>query len=431
MLSLRALWRGQRRWLLCLRASSSSNASGASARGGASGRAPNGLQAISQQIKLSGPLTLHEYMRQCLLHPLFGYYMQGDVFGSRGDFITSPDISQVFGELVAVWVLSDWMARGKTTPIQLVELGPGRGTLLKDILRVFSHKKLRHILQSLSLHLVEASPALTTIQEQALTATPSHTHTQQATPSPTNHHYRASQVDGLDVFWYRDLKEVPEGHSYFIAHEFLDALPIHQFQMTSSGWREVLVDVDAEEKLRFVLSPSPTPASSAYAAQHTGEGEGAWLEVCPQALVCVEEVGRRVVRYGGAALLADYGTNTPINNSLRAFSKHQQCHPLEQPGKADLTADVDFSALSKVVTNSGAAAWGPISQNQFLHKLGIRQRIEGLLKEASPEEAKDLVSSYEMLTSPEKMGERFKFFAITSSPSHSPVPFFDDIRIAE
>ncbi|CAI8052226.1 Protein arginine methyltransferase NDUFAF7, mitochondrial [Geodia barretti] len=393
------------------------------------------METLYNRIKLTGPIQVASYMKECLLHPTTGYYMQKDVFGARGDFTTSPEISQVFGELVGVWVLADWMVGGEPREWSLVELGPGRGTLTKDILRVFG--QFRRVLDSLSVHLVEASPTMSHLQEKTLTGEEREVvETGQRALFEESPYKTCTLESGVPVHWYQRLEDVPLSHSYIIAHEFFDALPVHQFQGTEEGWREVLVDIDPEKSdmsLRFVVAPGPTPASAAFSSllpsrpSASGEeGEGGRVrqaEVCPEGLLVAKEIGRRVVEHGGAALVVDYGSETATNHTLRGFRSHQLHDVLTDPSSADLTADVDFGALSRASQGEGAGYAGPITQNEFLHKMGIRQRMQVLLDKANLSEAEQLLSGYEMLTSPEKMGERFKFLTITSSPSHIPTPF--------
>ncbi|XP_064402936.1 protein arginine methyltransferase NDUFAF7, mitochondrial-like [Halichondria panicea] len=390
---------------------------------------------LYEKLKFSGPISVANYMQYGLTHPSHGYYMKRDVFGSHGDFITSPEISQVFGELLAVWMLADWKGAGEPGNCQLVELGPGRGTLIKDMLRVFSHERLKSILNGLTIHLVEASLALSSIQQQTLTESPAST--PPPNDAPPSNPYQSCRLEahgGVEVHWYKKLEDVPRGFSYFFAHEFLDALPIHQFQKTPSGWREVLVDIDpsSEGRLRFVVAPGPTVASTAYASLLPPTHECEWCEVCPEGLVTVKEMAQRIREVGGgAALIADYGEDGTKKNTLRGFKNHQLHDALESPGSADLTADVDFAAVRRAALSEEVGCHGPITQNEFLHKLGIRQRLEVLMRGANPSQARDIVSSYEMLTSPEKMGHRFKFMSLTAHPQLVPVPFFNDVTIIE
>ncbi|XP_065919348.1 protein arginine methyltransferase NDUFAF7, mitochondrial-like isoform X2 [Dysidea avara] len=347
--------------------------------------------------------------------------MQRDVFGKKGDFITSPEVSQVFGELIGVWVVAEWIMAGKPKSWQLVELGPGRGTLLADMLRVFEMLKVP--VDGLSVHLVELSPALCGIQEETLTGT-----THVAQPSldlPPDHEgsYRSCKLpSGASVSWYRELNEVPTGLSYYIAHEFFDALPVHQFQRSGDEWREKLVGIDQNEALTFTLAPGPTPATVAY-HEILDISSSNEVEISPNSLVMMGDIATRVQDNEGAALLVDYGSEGSHKHTFRAFRSHQACDPLVDPGSCDLTADVDFAALKDVAITNGVAVHGPITQNAFLHKMGIRERIESLQKSATNSQCERLLSDYEMLTNPKQMGERFKFMAVTKNHRHSPTPF--------
>uniref|UniRef100_A0A1A8G980 Protein arginine methyltransferase NDUFAF7 n=1 Tax=Nothobranchius korthausae TaxID=1143690 RepID=A0A1A8G980_9TELE len=221
---------------------------------------PSMLKHLTSKIKATGPVSVAEYMREVLTNPVTGYYVRNNMLGPDGDFITSPEISQMFGELLGVWIISEWMAAGRPKQLQLVELGPGNGSLAADVLRVFG--QLQSVLggASVSLHLIEVSPALSDFQAQTLTGGGSQKADCEADPV-----YRhGTTAAGLPVSWYRCLEDVPAGFSIFVAHEFFDSLPVHKFQRTEKVWREVLVDVDPEDsgKLRFVVSPGPTLASA-------------------------------------------------------------------------------------------------------------------------------------------------------------------------
>ncbi|KAL3248423.1 hypothetical protein MRX96_056497 [Rhipicephalus microplus] len=319
------------------------------------------LQQLRTRILATGPITVAEYMKEVLTNPMSGYYMHRDVFGSSGDFTTSPEISQMFGELVAVWFLNEWVKAGKPKPLYIVELGPGRGTLSDDMLRAtYKHSITKH---------------------------------------------------GVPVGWYRHLHDVPLGFSCFIAHEFLDALPVHKFQRTPEGWREVFIDLDdgpGPHHLRYVLSRGPTPAS--FFANVTGEKRD-HVEVCPEAGVIVQELAHRMDEHGGCGLVVDYGHDGDKTDTFRAFKNHALHPVLSEPGTADLTVDVDFSYLRRILKDR-ALTFGPIPQGEFLRNMGISIRLEKLLANCPPEARQDLLTGYEMLTHPEKMGERFKFFGI-------------------
>ncbi|KAG7220546.1 hypothetical protein INR49_017983 [Caranx melampygus] len=393
------------------------------------------------------------------------------MLGPEGDFITSPEISQIFGELLGVWVISEWMGAGGPKQLQLVELGPGKGSLASDILRVFS--QLRSVLGqvSVSLHLVEVSPALSRLQAQKLTGTQN----QDAVTEDEPVYRRGETAAGLQVSWYRRLEDVPQASasSWLTSSSMLcpstssrwrqtdrkqkvsvsadvvissrvkflnctcmdhidkDTIQLQQRQQrqtdrTERGWREVMVDIDPEkpEQLRFVIAPSPTLASSTLI--QAGERRD-HVEVCPEGGVIVQQLARRIVEDGGAVLIADYGhdgtkTDTfrvradsmdlPLKMMLVGFKGHQLHDVLASPGSADLTADVDFSYLRRMA-GGGVACLGPVTQRTFLKNMGIDTRMQVLLRNCSdPSTRKQLISSYDTLTNPAKMGERFHFFSL-------------------
>ncbi|XP_042246086.1 protein arginine methyltransferase NDUFAF7, mitochondrial [Thunnus maccoyii] len=368
---------------------------------------PSMLRHLTSKIKATGPIPVAEYMREVLTNPVTGYYVKNNMLGPDGDFITSPEISQIFGELLGIWIISEWMGAGGPKQLQLVELGPGKGSLAADVLRVFS--QLQSVLSgaSMSLHLVEVSPALSHIQAQNLTGT----RNQEADSEDEPVYRRGETSTGLPVSWYRRLDDVPAGFSIFLAHEFFDALPIHKFQRTEKGWREVMVDIDPEkpDQLRFVVAPSSTLASSTLVQADERRHH---VEVCAEGGVIVQQLARRITEDGGAALIADYGHDGTKTDTFRGFKGHQLHDVLASPGSADLTADVDFSYLRRVA-GGGVACMGPVSQRTFLKNMGIDTRLQVLLRNCSdPSTRKQLISSYDMLTNPAKMGERFHFFSL-------------------
>ncbi|XP_008300665.1 protein arginine methyltransferase NDUFAF7, mitochondrial [Stegastes partitus] len=331
---------------------------------------PSLLRHLTSKLKATGPITVAEYMREVLTNPVAGYYVRNNMLGPDGDFITSPEISQIFGELLGVWIISEWMGAGRPKQLQLVELGPGKGSLASDVLRVFS--QLRSVLgeTSVSLHLVEVSPALSLIQAQNLTRDCS----QEAVSEDELVYRRGTTAAGLPVFWYRRLDDVPAGFSICVAHEFFDALPIHKFQRTQKGWREVMVDIDPDkpDKLRFVVAPSPTMASSTLIQADERRDH---VEVCAEGGSVVQQLSRRITEDGGAALIADYGHDGTKTDTFRSFKGHQLHDVLSNPGSADLTADVDFSYLRRKA-GGGVACLGPVSQRTFLKNMGIDTRMQ-------------------------------------------------------
>ncbi|RZF46431.1 hypothetical protein LSTR_LSTR012506 [Laodelphax striatellus] len=366
---------------------------------------------LNSVVKFKGPISVFEYMREALTNPLHGYYMHNDVFGQSGDFITSPEINQMFGELISIWIANEWMKLNKPKPLHLIELGPGRGTMMSDILRVF--KKL-NLLDNVSCHLVEASPKMTRLQAKSLLIDPK---TLNDEPNDTQCYCSGVTGDGVHVYWYNHFKSVPPAFSVVVAHEFFDALPIHKFriilfQKTDKGWREVLIDSDPTDlegkRFRYVLSPSPTVATKLFVKESDPRCE---FEVSPESRIIMNELAIRLEQFGGMALIADYGHDgsLPSVDTFRAYKGHKQIDPLYDPGSADLTADVDFSYLKNNTLNK-LISLGPITQKEFLSRMQIGVRMKALLEKCKDEEAKkSIVSGYNMMMDPEQMGERFKF----------------------
>ncbi|KAM8832277.1 protein arginine methyltransferase NDUFAF7, mitochondrial isoform 2-T2 [Spinachia spinachia] len=341
---------------------------------------PSMLRHLTSRIKATGPITVAEYMREALTNPVTGYYVRNNMLGPDGDFITSPEISQIFGEVFS----------------QLQSVVGGA---------------------SVSLHLVEVSPVLSRLQAQQLTG--SHSREADAEDEPVYRH--GETAAGLPVSWYRRLEDVPTGFSIFLAHEFFDALPIHKFQRTQRGWREVMVDVDPEktEQLRFVVAPSPTLASSTLVQ---ADERRPHVEVCAEGGVLVQQLARRIEADGGAALIADYGHDGTKTDTFRGFKGHRLHDVLSFPGSADLTADVDFSFLRRVA-GEGVACLGPITQRTFLKNMGIDSRMQVLLRSCSDESTRQqLIDSYDVLTNAAKMGERFLFFGLLHHGRLAPPP---------
>ncbi|KAK0168558.1 hypothetical protein PV327_002344 [Microctonus hyperodae] len=365
------------------------------------------------KIKACGPINVADYMKEALTHPVAGYYMNKDVFGSKGDFTTSPEISQLFGEMIGVWVLSEWRKISRND-FQLVELGPGRGTLSRDILKVF--KQFR-VTDKVSIHLVEISRTLSEIQAQKL-CTSSKEVVSEVNKEQKNSvtHYREGITEfGNKVFWYRSIEDVPRKFSIFIAHEFFDALPIHKFQKNNEIWHEVFVDIDPtnEEKFRYVISPSPTLTGKLFISENETRDH---VEFSPQTMIIVDYLASFLEECGGFALIADYGHNGEKTDTFRAFKNHQQQDPLLNPGTADLTADVDFSLIKRIATkNNRTITFGPVAQREFLLQLGIDVRLNMLLKKITDAEKNELTSGYHMIIDEDKMGKCFKMFAVYPS----------------
>lgn len=368
----------------------------------------NLCKQLRGKIKSAGPITVADYMKEVLVNPIGGYYMHKDVFGHEGDFITSPEISQIFGEMIAIWFLNEWSKCGSPRPFQIVELGPGRGTLCQDILRVMDQFKA---LKGVEVNLVEVSPLLSDLQSRRLCFNSNH--------SPKEVVYRDGiAMQGNPIRWYRHLDDVPKGvFTLLVAHEFFDALPIHKFEKTDKGYRELLVDIDPENdsKFRLIISNEETAMQKIFTATNDPRQH---IEISPESILTVQNIARRVEQDGGLALLADYGHVGDKSDTFRAFRKHKLHDPLLEPGTADLTADVNFSDLKKAAENGHEVlVFGPVTQREFLLRLECELRYKRLLELSesqhdSKELKQQLESSYKMMTDKDQMGDRFKFMAI-------------------
>lgn len=417
---------------------------------------------LAKQIRVRGAMTIKEFMTVALTHPVHGYYMRREeVFGRGGDFVTSPEVSQVFGELIGVWCVACWERLGQPRKLRLMEAGPGRGTLIADVLRSTAVFPGFHA--ALSVDLVEVSDHLREVQRQTIAAT--------------------GAASAVDVRWHTSLESIPadpDVPELTIAHEFLDALPVHQLVRTPQGWRERMVelrehtasaaaaavdphaertdelrDLEADSRVfDFVLSANPTPASILFGARRGGdvvaEAKAAAeakataeatkaqtqgveqqerdqtggvvpvldsAEICPGALSFVQQLCKRMAVTRGAALMIDYGNDETPKDSLRGILRHAPVHPLHQPGLVDLSVDVDFGTLRQVARETAGSSLRcpPLStQRDFLAAMGLEARINALLKGMDDREArKELVRSAGRLVASPGMGTAYKVFAIT------------------
>jgi NADH dehydrogenase [ubiquinone] 1 alpha subcomplex assembly factor 7 len=341
---------------------------------------------IAKRIRRRGPLSVAEYMELALAHPQHGYYRTRDPLGRQGDFITAPEISQIFGELIGLWCADTWERMGRPDPVLLVELGPGRGTLIADALRAAEVRPAFR--RACRIHLVEMSPVLRAAQKTTLGDTPS---------------------------WHETPETLPEGPPLLvIANEFFDALPAHQFLRTEKGWRERVVRLDASgDGLSFGLAERPTKAQVLIPSRLDEAPVGTHWEVSPTALVIAGQLARRIAHHGGAALAIDYGhVLGGTGETLQAVRGHQRHEPLAEPGTADLTTHVDFAALADAAATAGAVCHGPVTQRAFLRALGLELRAAALVKAASPAQAPLVESGARRLIEPGGMGTLFKALAI-------------------
>ena len=346
------------------------------------------LSEIKKLIKLSGPMPVWRYMELCLTHPQHGYYVSRDPLGREGDFTTSPEVSQMFGELLGLWSASIWKAIGSPPLLRLVELGPGRGTMMADALRAL--RVLPPLYQSLSIHLVEINPVLREKQ-------------------------RATLSGVRNISWHDTVDDVPDGPAVILANEYFDVLPIHQVVKRETGWHERVVNLDDNGKLVFAASDEPMPRFEVLLPPLVRAAPvGAVFEWRPDNEMM--KIATRVRDQDGAALIIDYGhLRSDAGDTFQAIARHSFADPLKNPGQADVTAHVDFQALARAAEDLGARVHGPVTQGEFLKRLGIEARATGLMAKASPEIASDIAGALKRLTDSGRggMGSMFKAIAIS------------------
>lgn len=337
---------------------------------------PETLAAVFRRlIANTGPISLMHYMGEANAR----YYASRDPLGSGGDFVTAPEISQMFGELIGLWLADMWSNAGRPQPVHYVELGPGRGTLASDALRVAKRFGLEP-----QVHLVETSPELKSLQLAKLP----------------------------QARWHHDLSTVPQdGPILLVANEFLDALPVRQLVKTAQGWRERMVVPEGD---RFMCIAGDRPMDAAVPEARREAEPGTIIETCPGAAAVVDEVAGRLVQQGGAALFIDYGYDAVrYGSTLQAVRAHQKVDPFLDPGEADLTALVDFATLVPVAEAKGCRWLGTVPQGRWLQSLGIDARAAALAKSA-PDRAEAIESARHRLVSEEQMGELFKVMGLAT-----------------
>lgn len=352
---------------------------------------------LAARISRFGPMTIADFMAEALTHPRHGYYMRGDPFGRGGDFVTAPEISQMFGELIGLWCADTWQRMGAPEPVLLVELGPGRGTLMADALRAAA--TVPAFAAALRLHFVEVSPALREAQAAAL-----------APHRPQ---------------WHDSLESVPDGPLLLIANEFFDALPIRQFVRQDRTWFERVVTLDQDgATLVFGLVPAAPGMESLVAPELAAGAQDALIEVSVPSRVLAEDIGRRIAAFGGAGLIIDYGHETArAGVTLQAVRGHARHDPLVDPGSTDLTAHVDFAALARAARTGGAETFGPVTQGTLLRALGIEARASILRAGARSGQAAAIDAALERLVAPHAMGDLFKALAVTAPGTSAPAGF--------
>jgi NADH dehydrogenase [ubiquinone] 1 alpha subcomplex assembly factor 7 len=351
---------------------------------------------IVRHIRRQGPISVAAFMAMALHDPRAGYYARHDPLGRTGDFITAPEISQIFGELVGLWVADLWQRLGRPDPVVLAELGPGRGTLMADLLRAAA--TVPGFRRALRLYLIEASPLLRAEQQHRLAA--------------------------ADPRFVDSIEALPPAPLLLLANEFLDALPIRQLVRGHLEWGERLVGLDAEDRLAFVEGPESPALTLLVPAALRALPPGSIVEICPAAAALAAALGERFACSPGAALVIDYGyfPSRP-GPTLSALRHHQPVGVLDNPGDADLSAHVDFAALAEATRAAGAAIWGPVPQGRFLAALGAETRFGALSARTSPEQQALLESGVRRLIDPAEMGTLFKAMAATSPGLPAPAGF--------
>jgi SAM-dependent MidA family methyltransferase len=346
-------------------------------------------QLLIERIREGGPITVADYMAECLLHPVHGYYTTRDPFGAEGDFTTAPEISQMFGELVGLVLAQAWMDQGAPAPFTLAELGPGRGTLMADILRATRGVPGFHAAAEVTL--IEASPVLRQIQAKTI-----------------------SRGHDLGLRWIEAAGDLPEQPLFLVANEFFDALPIHQYQFRNGHWHERLVGLQ-DGKLAFGLAERGQATGNTLASRQ--RDEGLVIEEGRIARFVMAQVHHRLHHHGGIALVIDYGGWRSRGDTLQALRGHAFDDPLAHPGEADLTAHVDFEPLA------GRATYHYTTQGEFLIRLGIAHRAERLARELSGAKLESHLAALRRLTHPEEMGSLFKVLALTRAGAPQPPGF--------
>ncbi|MEO9459377.1 MAG: class I SAM-dependent methyltransferase [Lentilitoribacter sp.] len=348
---------------------------------------------IRDLVNVNGPISVADYFALCLADPEHGYYKTKEPFGHEGDFITAPEISQLFGEMLGIYLVQSWQKHAPQGPVRLVEIGPGRGTLMADALRVISQAQKTHLNQ-LTIHMVETSPRLREKQAETLSL------------------YKDK------ITWHDTFEDVPDGFTLLVANELFDAIPIRQFVKTDTGFRERMVTVDANDQLNFTvgvagIDPDLLPEN------HKTQPIGTIYELAPARANVVASIAARLSEQGGSALVIDYGFNAAgFGDTLQAIRKHNYDHPLANPGVADLTSHVDFETLMHVSHAAGSHIHGIMHQGDFLVGLGLLQRAGALGHNKDHATQQEIRSAVERLAGEGQgnMGELFKVLAISGAP---------------
>jgi NADH dehydrogenase [ubiquinone] 1 alpha subcomplex assembly factor 7 len=351
---------------------------------------------LRERIARDGPISVHDYMDFCLADARAGYYLTRQPIGRDGDFITAPEVSQMFGELIGAWVAAVWQSMGSPRPVVVAELGSGSGMLMADALRAW--RSVPKLLDSISIALIETSPVLRGIQRETL----------RHSPAPLR--------------WCDRIEQAAYGPLIVIANEFIDALPVRQMVRQEGVWRERCVTIGDDGAFAFCVGE---PVGNDAGSLHDWD-DSAIIETRPAVTSLLSALAERAKQAPISALIADYGhVETGVGDTLQAVRRHRFADPLASPGEADITAHVDFGALKKTATDLGLVVFGPMPQGEFLLKLGLESRCHRLLQGATNEQKAALLSGAARLTDPRQMGLLFKVVLLQSSGLAPPPPFGD------
>lgn len=360
---------------------------------------------LRERINTEGPLSVAAFMAEALFDPMAGFYATKDPLGAANDFITAPEISQMFGELLGLWTAEVWGGMGAPAPVQLIELGPGTGRMMSDMLR--AGRAMPGFLEACDVTLVEASPALKMVQGETLAKAP------------------------VPVRWAKTLETAAKGPCVIVANEFLDCLPIRQAVRVEGRWRERVVGIDpaSPDRFAFGLGPVLGEADLSELPEALREaGEGALVELRPGDAPLVEAIAARLHAAPGYALFIDYGSDAPeFGDTLQAIRKHEKVDPLDAPGSADLTAWAAFDRLGALGRAAGLDVYGPTGQGAFLSGLGVEQRAAALAGGAGADARGRIARQLHRLVDASEMGELFKVMAF-ASPGLPPAPGLEPFK---
>ncbi|MEZ5873125.1 MAG: class I SAM-dependent methyltransferase [Nitratireductor sp.] len=353
-------------------------------------------QRISRMIRHAGPMPLAEFIHLALSDPENGYYSRQTAIGAKGDFITAPEVSQLFGELIGIWCVSAWQALGSPPAIALVEAGPGHGTLMADILR--TAQRFADFNSAISVHLLETSPAMVARQRKRLSGT------------------------GHAIQWHASLQALPAMPAILIANELLDVLPFRQYVKSGKNWLENCIGLDGSDKLTFMLGAGQIdPALLPHG--HEFEPDGSVFEVSPAREAFVQELCEHVLAHNGAALLIDYGhVKSGFGDTFQAVRAHKPTNPLEAPGDADLTSHVDFEPLKRLADHAGIGRSAIATQGEFLLAMGLLERAGILGSTADNDRREQIRTEVERLAAPNEMGNLFKVIGLWHGCQGGAVP---------